>query len=163
MPKEPRKSVPRAGRLLEDQGRLPDARTCWTSRRSPTREFLQMELLPEERKDTGLQAALKDVFPISDFKETTRARVPQLFDRRPGSASAAGSRGSRTPGPSATPARRSCRRAWSSPRRRSARSAARPGRSSIPLCEHCGDRGRPQDQVHARWSASRRATPTPSP
>jgi DNA-directed RNA polymerase subunit beta len=34
-------------------------------------EFLQMELLPEERKDTGLQAALKDVFPISDFKETT--------------------------------------------------------------------------------------------
>ena len=35
------------------------------------KEFLQMELLPEERKDTGLQAALKDVFPISDFKETT--------------------------------------------------------------------------------------------
>jgi DNA-directed RNA polymerase subunit beta len=34
-------------------------------------EFLQMELLPEERQDTGLQAALKDVFPISDFKETT--------------------------------------------------------------------------------------------
>jgi DNA-directed RNA polymerase subunit beta len=34
-------------------------------------EFLQMELLPEERKDTGLQAAFKDVFPISDFKETT--------------------------------------------------------------------------------------------
>ncbi|HOW85130.1 MAG TPA: DNA-directed RNA polymerase subunit beta [Candidatus Aminicenantes bacterium] len=35
------------------------------------RDFLQMELLPEERKDVGLQAALKDVFPISDFKETT--------------------------------------------------------------------------------------------
>jgi DNA-directed RNA polymerase subunit beta len=35
------------------------------------KEFLQMDLLPEERKDTGLQAALKDVFPISDFKETT--------------------------------------------------------------------------------------------
>jgi DNA-directed RNA polymerase subunit beta len=35
-------------------------------------EFLQMELLPEERKDTGLQAAFKDVFPISDFKETTQ-------------------------------------------------------------------------------------------
>jgi DNA-directed RNA polymerase subunit beta len=35
-------------------------------------EFLQMELLPEERKDTGLQAAFKDVFPIDDFKETTR-------------------------------------------------------------------------------------------
>jgi DNA-directed RNA polymerase subunit beta len=35
-------------------------------------EFLQMELLPEERQDTGLQAAFKDVFPISDFKETTQ-------------------------------------------------------------------------------------------
>lgn len=35
-------------------------------------EFLQMELLPEERKDIGLQAAFKDVFPISDFKETTQ-------------------------------------------------------------------------------------------
>jgi len=35
-------------------------------------EFLQMDLLPEERKDTGLQAAFKDVFPISDFKETTQ-------------------------------------------------------------------------------------------
>ncbi|MFO7734140.1 MAG: DNA-directed RNA polymerase subunit beta [Candidatus Aminicenantes bacterium] len=34
-------------------------------------DFLQMELLPEERKETGLQAAFKDVFPISDFKETT--------------------------------------------------------------------------------------------
>ncbi|MFQ5721317.1 MAG: DNA-directed RNA polymerase subunit beta, partial [Candidatus Aminicenantales bacterium] len=35
-------------------------------------QFLQMDLLPEERKDIGLQAAFKDVFPISDFKETTR-------------------------------------------------------------------------------------------
>jgi DNA-directed RNA polymerase subunit beta len=35
-------------------------------------EFLQMELLPEERKDTGLQAAFKDAFPVSDFKETTQ-------------------------------------------------------------------------------------------
>jgi len=35
-------------------------------------EFLQMDQLPEERKDTGLQAAFKDVFPISDFKETTQ-------------------------------------------------------------------------------------------
>lgn len=34
-------------------------------------EYLQMELLPEERRDSGLQAAFKDVFPISDFKETT--------------------------------------------------------------------------------------------
>lgn len=35
-------------------------------------DFLQMELLPEERKETGLQAAFKDTFPVSDFKETTQ-------------------------------------------------------------------------------------------
>lgn len=35
-------------------------------------EFLQMELLPEERKETGLQAAFMDIFPISDFKEMTQ-------------------------------------------------------------------------------------------
>ncbi len=35
-------------------------------------EFLQMELLPEERKDIGLHGAFKDIFPISDFKETTQ-------------------------------------------------------------------------------------------
>jgi len=34
--------------------------------------FLQMELLPEERRDFGLQAAFKDSFPVSDFKETTQ-------------------------------------------------------------------------------------------
>ncbi|MFQ6070641.1 MAG: DNA-directed RNA polymerase subunit beta [Candidatus Aminicenantales bacterium] len=34
-------------------------------------DFLQMELLPEERKDIGLQGAFKEIFPISDFKETT--------------------------------------------------------------------------------------------
>jgi len=35
-------------------------------------EFLQMEFLPEERKDIGLHAAFKDIFPITDFKETTQ-------------------------------------------------------------------------------------------
>jgi DNA-directed RNA polymerase subunit beta len=35
-------------------------------------EYLQMESLPEERNEVGLQAAFKDVFPISDFKETTQ-------------------------------------------------------------------------------------------
>lgn len=35
-------------------------------------DFLQMDLLPEERKDVGLQAAFKDIFPVSDFKETTQ-------------------------------------------------------------------------------------------
>jgi DNA-directed RNA polymerase subunit beta len=36
------------------------------------KEYLQMDLLPEERKDIGLQAAFKDIFPVSDFKETTQ-------------------------------------------------------------------------------------------
>lgn len=35
-------------------------------------EFLQMELLPDERQDVGLQAAFRDVFPVSDFKEITQ-------------------------------------------------------------------------------------------
>ena len=32
--------------------------------------FLQMDLLPEEREHTGLQAVFSSVFPISDFRET---------------------------------------------------------------------------------------------
>jgi DNA-directed RNA polymerase subunit beta len=32
--------------------------------------FLQMDLLPEERKNTGLQAVFRSVFPISDFRGT---------------------------------------------------------------------------------------------
>ena len=35
-------------------------------------DFLQMDMLPEERTDVGLQAAFKDIFPVSDFKETTQ-------------------------------------------------------------------------------------------
>src|SRR5450759_1722981 len=33
-------------------------------------DFLQMDLLPEERKEIGLQAVFKSVFPFSDFRET---------------------------------------------------------------------------------------------
>src|SRR3954467_8578364 len=32
--------------------------------------FLQMDLLPEERENTGLQAVFRLVFPISDFRGT---------------------------------------------------------------------------------------------
>jgi len=32
--------------------------------------FLQMDMLPEERQPTGLQAVFRSVFPISDFRET---------------------------------------------------------------------------------------------
>ena len=32
--------------------------------------FLQMDRLPSEREDTGLQAVFKSIFPIQDFRET---------------------------------------------------------------------------------------------
>ena len=34
-------------------------------------EFLQRDALPDERKNTGLQAVLKEVFPITDFAEVS--------------------------------------------------------------------------------------------
>src|SRR5438874_13039985 len=33
-------------------------------------EFLQKDVTPEQRKDQGLQAVFKSVFPIKDFNET---------------------------------------------------------------------------------------------
>jgi DNA-directed RNA polymerase subunit beta len=38
--------------------------------RTSYEDFLQMDLLPEERQDVGLQAVFKSVFPFSDFRET---------------------------------------------------------------------------------------------
>ncbi len=32
--------------------------------------FLQMDLLPEERADRGLQSVLSTIFPFTDFRET---------------------------------------------------------------------------------------------
>ena len=37
--------------------------------RESYKRFLQMELLPGEREDIGLEAVFKSVFPISDFRE----------------------------------------------------------------------------------------------
>ena len=34
-------------------------------------EFLQRDTLPDERKNTGLQSVLKEVFPITDFAEVS--------------------------------------------------------------------------------------------
>jgi len=39
---------------------------------------------PRNGKDTGLQSAFKDVFPISDFKETTALDFISYFDRQLG-------------------------------------------------------------------------------
>jgi len=33
-------------------------------------EFLQMDLLPEERSSAGLQGVLGTIFPFTDFRET---------------------------------------------------------------------------------------------
>ena len=38
--------------------------------RSSYEEFLQMDLLPEERENIGLQSVLTTIFPFSDFRET---------------------------------------------------------------------------------------------
>src|SRR5438105_11337739 len=34
--------------------------------------FLQMDLLPEERENIGLQAVFRSVFPINDFRDTSQ-------------------------------------------------------------------------------------------
>jgi DNA-directed RNA polymerase subunit beta len=73
MAKEPENSNHRIQRTdfskIRTQFPMPDLLAI---QRQSYAEFLQMDLLPEERKDAGLQSALKDVFPISDFKETTQ-------------------------------------------------------------------------------------------
>ena len=38
--------------------------------RSSYEEFLQMDLLPEERLFGGLQSVLSSIFPFTDFRET---------------------------------------------------------------------------------------------
>ena len=40
-------------------------------RKSARRRFLQMNRLPSEREDAGLQSVFKSVFPISDFRENS--------------------------------------------------------------------------------------------
>ena len=37
--------------------------------------FLQMDFLPEERENTGLQAVFESVFPISDFRDRKSTRL----------------------------------------------------------------------------------------
>ena len=46
--------------------------------------FLQMDLLPGEREDTGLQSVFNSVFPISDFRGLKPAGVRRLRDRKLG-------------------------------------------------------------------------------
>ena len=53
--------------------------------------FLQMDRLPNEREDIGLQSVFKSVFPISDFRENSSLEFIE-YRSATGSASAASSR-----------------------------------------------------------------------
>ena len=44
--------------------------------------FLQMNLLPEERANQGLQAVFTGIFPFSDFREDVLVGLRALHDRR---------------------------------------------------------------------------------
>ncbi|VAX29286.1 DNA-directed RNA polymerase beta subunit [hydrothermal vent metagenome] len=45
--------------------------------------FLQKEILPEKRKEAGLQAAFRSVFPISDYNETATIEFIEYAIRKP--------------------------------------------------------------------------------
>jgi hypothetical protein len=62
--------LPRAHRLLEDQDDGPIPNLIEIQKKSYER-FLQMNRLPSEREDAGLQSVFKSVFPISDFRENS--------------------------------------------------------------------------------------------
>jgi DNA-directed RNA polymerase subunit beta len=46
--------------------------------------FLQMDKLPSERDDAGLQAVFQSVFPITDFRNVSQLGVRGLRDRQLG-------------------------------------------------------------------------------
>ena len=41
--------------------------------------FLQMDMLPSERDDGGLQAVFQSVFPISDFRNVSQLEFVELW------------------------------------------------------------------------------------
>ncbi|HDH02405.1 MAG TPA: DNA-directed RNA polymerase subunit beta, partial [Nitrospirae bacterium] len=45
--------------------------------------FLQKDILPEKRKEAGLQAAFRSVFPISDYNETATIEFIEYAIRKP--------------------------------------------------------------------------------
>ncbi len=68
-----------AGRRVSHAPKREDFSKIYTAARIPNlieiqresyNRFLQMDLLPEERENTGLQAVFRSVFPISDFRQT---------------------------------------------------------------------------------------------
>ena len=46
--------------------------------------FLQMDLLPSERDDGGLQSVFTSVFPIKDFREMSQLEFVDYCDRKLG-------------------------------------------------------------------------------
>src|SRR5499425_861122 len=51
-------------------GKIVDIPNLIEIQRRSYEEFLQLNLAPGERRDTGLQGVFKSVFPIKDFNET---------------------------------------------------------------------------------------------
>ena len=71
---------------------LPIPNLIDVQRRSYER-FLQMNLLPEERENHGLQAVFNGIFPFSDFRETCSLDFVQATRSATGSAGAASCKG----------------------------------------------------------------------
>ncbi len=63
------RTVPPANELISQKSRtsIPIPNLIEVQKKSYER-FLQMDLLPNEREDTGLQSVFNSVFPISDFR-----------------------------------------------------------------------------------------------
>ncbi|MBM3570075.1 MAG: DNA-directed RNA polymerase subunit beta [Alphaproteobacteria bacterium] len=62
-------------RIRKTFGRIPSAVTMPNLievQRNSYEQFLQMNVMPAQRVDTGLQAVFKSVFPISDFSDSSR-------------------------------------------------------------------------------------------
>ena len=73
--------------LREDFSRIPAAipiPNLIEVQKDSYERFLQMDLLPSERDDNGLQAVFTSVFPISDFRGLSELEFVGLLDWRLG-------------------------------------------------------------------------------
>ena len=68
-------------RIRMSFGRIPEAvrmPNLIEVQRSSYEQFLQREVRPGQRRDEGIEAVFKSVFPIKDFNERAHARVRLL-------------------------------------------------------------------------------------
>ena len=92
--------------------------------------FLQMNRLPSEREDAGLQSVFKSVFPISDFRENSSLEFIEYLDRELG----VQVRQTRRPAPPAE--------ALLELRRHARRRSVRRSRGALPALRHGQPRAR---------------------